>query len=311
MPRAISKNPESSIIHHRSAECRSAMARTRSNVPLSTSRNPNIRARIPKVCNGSRKAAMPASANTTPRMPCIHFHPAPTPMSMNSVMAPRSRKAPIRNPMVAAESRSKSRTTTPIRIHAIPLTSRTHHFTDPRSTSQAGSAMTSDMTNPPRSPRQGMKPWLRARHPNRMIRAASGGTGETDLCRRCRQNGVLLLGGEALAGVEADAAAVEHWGLDDGHDEPPVLLRATPALREGSVLGEGLGELVGDAGGDAGAEQARGDGDGSNTEAAQVAGHRQHHPGDAGLGCGVRNLSDLTFEGSDGGGVDHHAALAV
>src|SRR3546814_9254405 len=61
-----------------------------------------------------------------------------------------------------------------------------------------------------------------------------------------------LLGGEALAGVEADGAAVEHGVLDDGDGELAVLVGATHALGEGSVLGELTGELVGDAGGEHG-----------------------------------------------------------
>jgi len=46
-------------------------------------------------------------------------------------------------------------------------------------------------------------------------------------------------------------------------------------------------------------------------QAAEVAGHGEHHADDAGLGGGVGNLPDLTLEGGDGGGVDHDTALAV
>src|SRR5439155_11358329 len=69
----------------------------------------------------------------------------------------------------------------------------------------------------------------------------------------------LLLGCEALPGVETDAGPVEHRRLDDRGGEDGVLLGAPHPLREGSVLRQDGGELVGDALGDAGAEQARRD----------------------------------------------------
>ena len=71
------------------------------------------------------------------------------------------------------------------------------------------------------------------------------------------------------------------------------------------------GELVGDALGEAGAEQARGDGDDADAEAAEVAGHGERHAGDAGLGRGVGDLADLALEGRDRRGVDDDAALVV
>ena len=49
----------------------------------------------------------------------------------------------------------------------------------------------------------------------------------------------------------------------------------------------------------------------ADAEAAEVAGHRQRHAGDAGLGRGVGDLADLALERGDRRGVDDHAALAV
>ena len=46
-------------------------------------------------------------------------------------------------------------------------------------------------------------------------------------------------------------------------------------------------------------------------QAAQVAGHGEHHAGDPGLGGGVGHLPDLPLEGSDRRSVDDDAALAV
>ena len=42
----------------------------------------------------------------------------------------------------------------------------------------------------------------------------------------------------------------------------------------------------------------------ADAEAAEVARHRERHPGDAGLGRGVGDLADLALEGGDRGGVD-------
>ena len=69
------------------------------------------------------------------------------------------------------------------------------------------------------------------------------------------------------------------------------------------------GELVGDALGEAGGEQARRDGQHPDAQAAEVAGHRQAHARDAGLGRGVGDLPDLALERGDGRGVDDDAAL--
>ena len=49
----------------------------------------------------------------------------------------------------------------------------------------------------------------------------------------------------------------------------------------------------------------------ADPEAAEVARHREHHPRDAGLGRGVRDLADLALERGDRRGVDHDAALVV
>ena len=43
----------------------------------------------------------------------------------------------------------------------------------------------------------------------------------------------------------------------------------------------------------------------------RVAGHRQRHPGDTGLGGRVGDLTDLSLEGGDRCGVDDHATLSV
>ena len=58
-------------------------------------------------------------------------------------------------------------------------------------------------------------------------------------------------------------------------------------------------------------EQARRNRDDPDAEAAEVARHRERHPGDAGLRRGVRDLADLPLERGDRRGVDDHAALAV
>src|SRR2546423_7176958 len=80
-----------------------------------------------------------------------------------------------------------------------------------------------------------------------------------------------LLGGEALAGVQPDALAVEHRVLDDSQRELGELLRLAESLRECGVLGERLGELVGDTFGQSRGEQARRDRQHADAQAAKIA----------------------------------------
>ena len=57
--------------------------------------------------------------------------------------------------------------------------------------------------------------------------------------------------------------------------------------------------LLGDAARETGLEQARRDRHHAHAEAAEIAGHREGHAGDAGLGRRVGDLSDLPLEGGD------------
>jgi hypothetical protein len=115
----------------------------------------------------------------------------------------------------------------------------------------------------------------------------------------------------ALAPVKADAGTAEHWVLDDRHGEPGILVGPPHTLGKRSVPGERQRELVRDARREACAEQAGSDRQYPDAEAAEIARHREGHPGNAGFGRCVGNLADLPFERGDGSGIDDHAALAV
>src|ERR1700741_4861685 len=88
---------------------------------------------------------------------------------------------------------------------------------------------------------------------------------------------IVLLGCEALAGVQPDALAVEHRVLHDRDGQLRVLVWPAEPLRERRILGECLGEIVRDALGQAGGEQAGRDRQHPDPHADQIAVQPQEH----------------------------------
>src|SRR4029453_11796091 len=77
-----------------------------------------------------------------------HFHPSDSCAAMNSLMAPNTNSAPIRNPTVATEVTSNRSTMTAISSHARPVMRNTHHGTSDHPPVASARASISDMRTP-------------------------------------------------------------------------------------------------------------------------------------------------------------------
>src|SRR6266850_2537579 len=115
--------------------------------------------------------------------------------------------------------------------------------------------------------------------------------------------------GHAYRSIEPDHFPVQHWVSNNRLYEQGILRGMTKPVREWCLLAEFLERGFRHFSECRSKEQARRDRHHANGKLGQIAGDRQSHSDDAAFGRGIRRLTDLTFEGSNAGGVDNDATL--
>src|SRR6185437_11920993 len=115
----------------------------------------------------------------------------------------------------------------------------------------------------------------------------------------------------AQRAVQPDGLSVDHLVFDDVADEGREFCGTPGALRKGSVPGQRKLHLWGKGSDHRSLKNAGRDGCNADADTGQLARGGKSEGCDAAFGRRVCGLANLPFKGSNGGGVDNDAALAI